>query len=482
MLRRRSAAALFPVVLAAAALAIAPAAASAAPACPADPTFTIAAGDALNFTGTCTGTPLPTYTITVSPANGSVAFVGDGTTAIYTPAVGFSGTDSFTYQASDGTGSTTRTVTIVVLAPGAGGLPPSCPDPATVFVPLGATIRLIGPCRDPEGVALTYNVGNPFLPQSTYNPLGLAQPTKGTFNWGTVVPNVSIDYQHNASNGYADDSFEYSASDGVTILRFGVAIKITDPTAPTPVYATGTDATPADPFIASIQTSAAGAGAAVAVRDPSTPPPAGYFFFGQEYNIQAAAQTVADPLRITFTIDASLVPQGDSVEIFRNGALVDACTAAPSATPDPCVESRGFLSGSGDYRIVVLTSQASVWNVGTSENYPFSGFLSPVDNVPVVNTMKAGRAVPVKFSLGADEGLGILAAGSPSSRGVACASGGTDEVESTLADSASGLQYDPLTTTYTYVWKTSSAWKGTCRRLTVALDDGTSHEAVFAFR
>ena len=81
------------------------------------------------------------------------------------------------------------------------------------------------------------------------------------------------------------------------------------------------------------------------------------------------------------------------------------------------------------------------------------------------------------------KGLGILAPGSPSSHKVVCPSGaGTDEIESTVADSSAGLQYDALTGTYTSVWKTTTAWGGTCRRLSVALTDGTTHDALFAFR
>jgi hypothetical protein len=37
-------------------------------------------------------------------------------------------------------------------------------------------------------------------------------------------------------------------------------------------------------------------------------------------------------------------------------------------------------------------------------------------------------------------------------------------------------------TGYTWVWKTDAGWKETCRTLTVALDDGTRHEALFAFK
>jgi hypothetical protein len=114
--------------------------------------------------------------------------------------------------------------------------------------------------------------------------------------------------------------------------------------------------------------------------------------------------------------------------------------------------------------------------------YPFSGFFRPVDNLPVVNTMKAGAAAPIKFSLGGDRGLDILAAGSPTSQQIACDSGvPSDEIELTSTAGGSSLQYDPLTDTYTYVWKTDKAWAGQCRLLSVTLTDGTVHEASFKF-
>ena len=56
--------------------------------------------------------------------------------------------------------------------------------------------------------------------------------------------------------------------------------------------------------------------------------------------------------------------------------------------------------------------------------WAFGGFFPPVDNPPVLNIVIAGQAVPVKFSLGGDFGLGILAAGSPSSAKVECSSEG----------------------------------------------------------
>jgi hypothetical protein len=47
--------------------------------------------------------------------------------------------------------------------------------------------------------------------------------------------------------------------------------------------------------------------------------------------------------------------------------------------------------------------------------YDFDGFFSPVDDPPTFNAVKAGRDIPVKFSLGGGQGLDIFAEGYPRS-------------------------------------------------------------------
>jgi hypothetical protein len=112
--------------------------------------------------------------------------------------------------------------------------------------------------------------------------------------------------------------------------------------------------------------------------------------------------------------------------------------------------------------------------------YDWDGFFRPIDNGGVFNSLKAGQAVPVKFSLAGDQGLSILAAGSPSSRKVACDNTAEfDPVESTVTAGNSSLSYDATADQYVYVWKTEKSWAGTCRELTVSLIDGTSHTALF---
>jgi hypothetical protein len=148
-------------------------------------------------------------------------------------------------------------------------------------------------------------------------------------------------------------------------------------------------------------------------------------------------------------------------------------------------------------KVVQLTVTGSV--------FTFTGFFRPVDNAPSRNQVNAGSTVPMKFSLDGNRGLGILQAGSPSSSDVACEDQSLASVRDRLAHlkpkpgtlhgkggaassslipsadvAANGLlQYDGAQ--YTYLWKTSSEWAGTCRSFVLTLTDGTQHAAFFSF-
>ena len=121
--------------------------------------------------------------------------------------------------------------------------------------------------------------------------------------------------------------------------------------------------------------------------------------------------------------------------------------------------------------------------VDLSVRYPFSGFVSPTSNPPAVNSATAGRSTSVKFAIaGARRGLDILAAQSPASRQVDCASlAATGPAEETSPDGTSGLKV-AKNGVYTYTWQTAGAWKGTCREFLLGLNDGSTHTALYRFR
>src|SRR5439155_2076164 len=88
------------------------------------------------------------------------------------------------------------------------------------------------------------------------------------------------------------------------------------------------------------------------------------------------------------------------------------------------------------------------------EGFAFAGFFQPVDNLPALNTVKAGSGIPAKFSLGGNQGLSIFAAGSPTSGQVACdPAAPQDAIEQTVTAGSIFLSDTVTTETYTYVWK-----------------------------
>jgi uncharacterized protein len=115
--------------------------------------------------------------------------------------------------------------------------------------------------------------------------------------------------------------------------------------------------------------------------------------------------------------------------------------------------------------------------------WSFTGFLWPVDNLPVRNRALAGWVIPVRFKLGGSQGANIFAPGYPRVVAVDCAASLLEsEVEETVAaTSPTGLIYNPLTGVYWYVWTTNKTWAGSCRQLQFKLLDGTNHIAEFRF-
>jgi sugar lactone lactonase YvrE len=114
--------------------------------------------------------------------------------------------------------------------------------------------------------------------------------------------------------------------------------------------------------------------------------------------------------------------------------------------------------------------------------YDFTGFFPPINNLPVVNVVNAGRAIPVKFSLSGYKGLNIFAPGSPASGPIACnSSDPAVTLQDTVTAGGSSLSYDAGSDQYIYVWKTDASWAGTCRQLVVVLNDGSIHRADFRF-
>ena len=340
------------------------------------------------------------------------------------------------------------------------GGPPGAPTNVAVAIATDgeATVSWVAPADDGGRAITGYGINVAHGEQGAT--LGEVGSTERTKSIGVLTPGVTYTVTVSASNACGSTS-----SDPVTVAAIPES------------GGTVTTQPEAGPVTTDVIVPAGAGGGSVTITEADLDPaPAGYEFVGQQLEIvSTAATTVDNPLTLVFHVDdPSLVP----ATIFRNGVpITSSCSPTGTATPSPCI-----ASGAGTAEITILTASASTWNVGQRLGYDFSGFLGGLSNPPGINQVKAGNMVKMQFSLGGDQGLGVIAAGYPASASHACGSAGSaDATDPTLAG-PKVLTYDAKKGVYTYWWSTSPAWKQTCRTFVLKLTDGTFHYAEFRFK
>jgi VCBS repeat-containing protein len=165
---------------------------------PASTTLTIAAGSGVLANDTDANSDPLTAVLVANPTNGTLTLNANGSFT-YTPTTGFSGSDSFTYKANDGSlDSNTATVTITVSALNA------------------APVAVNDSYSTPASTALTIAAGAGVLANDTdanSNPLTavlVANPTNGT-----LTLNANGSFTYTPTTGFSgSDSFTYKANDG----------------------------------------------------------------------------------------------------------------------------------------------------------------------------------------------------------------------------------------------------------------------------
>ncbi|BCT91812.1 hypothetical protein LYSHEL_08360 [Lysobacter helvus] len=192
--------------------------------------------------------------------------------------------------------------------------------------------------------------------------------------------------------------------------------------------------------------------------------------------------TTAPVLQPHADVDAIAPANSSAVVTYTLPVATDLVDASVTVV---CVQASGSTFAAGSTTIN-CTATDDYGNASTSSfhvnvNFAFTGFFKPIDNLPVVNVVKAGQAIPVKFALGGNQGLAIFAAGFPKSIVMTCNGAVQDAVEETVTAGGSSLSYDAGAGQYIYVWKTDKTWAGTCRQLQVKFTDGSTKVANFNF-
>lgn len=243
----------------------------------------------------------------------------------------------------------------------------------------------------------------------------------------------------------------------------------------TPVSTVPITVSPPDPStgarpVAVTFSSVTSGGTTTVTASPTGPPvPAGFQLGTSPVFYEIATTAVYTPpvtVCVVYDDSAFVPPDPPRLLHFEGSSWIDVTTSLDTATHTLC----GVVNSLSPFTVAGL-------------HYPFSGFFSPVDNQPVVNISKAGSAIPIKFALGGDRGLGIFATGYPRSQVVACnSSAPLDGIEETVGPGAATLSFSPDSGRYQYVWKTQKAWAGSCRQFVMMLVDGTAHRATFKFQ
>lgn len=399
---------------------------------------------------------------------------------------------------------------------------------------------------------------------------------------GTASPGTPVNTSTVGSHLFQVVATDVAGNTSTTTASYSVVSTTTGTVSPTTggTVSTTTPVSSTTPVGTSVAVPPGTSGGTVSITDTgqvSTATPSGYNLLGQQIDITAPVATWNNPLALTFTLDSSVLPAGQTaatIDVFRDGVVVPDCPGGASATtaiapdisnPDgtPCVQQRQTL-GDGDAQFTVLTPHASQWNFGQPTDiiaptisltspadnaeyllgsrvtaaytcseeatnssglstcvgtvptgsavntssvgsktftvtavdnagnrtsttvtyrviYAFSGFFSPVANPNVLNVVSAGKGVPLVFSLTGNQGLSILA-GAPTSTAITCPASATQNTVGRVVAGDGSLSYAAKPDKYEYHWATAKAWAGTCRRMTLVLNDGTTHAALFKFK
>jgi hypothetical protein len=120
--------------------------------------------------------------------------------------------------------------------------------------------------------------------------------------------------------------------------------------------------------------------------------------------------------------------------------------------------------------------------------YTFIGFNSPLENLPISNSAKAGQTVPIKWQLMDESGniLSDLALIESTKFAAADCDWQDDAYDNPIydADAAgeSGLHYDAVEQQYVFGWKTKKGMADSCKVFILTLADGQQHFARFMIK
>lgn len=221
-----------------------------------------------------------------------------------------------------------------------------------------------------------------------------------------------------------------------------------------------------------------GEGSAVVVESPE---------FADDAGNTTAAGAVSQSFRIDLTNPDSQFSAVLGSSFYGSVPAAPTCEAIDAVSgPASCVVT-GYSTAVGTHTLTATAKDNAGRTSTATQTYtvlPWTakGFYQPVDMNGVLNSIKGGSTVPVKFELFAgateltDTGVVTLSA-----KKISCTSSAPiDDIE-VVATGATTLRYDATAGQFVYNWKTPTG-AGTCYALTMTADDGSTLSASFKLK
>jgi hypothetical protein len=347
-------------------------------------TVSVSYNTATAITLTATGSGTMTYTVVGNPTHGTLS--GTAPNLTYTPTSGYSGTDSFTFKANNGTDSNVATISITVLA----AAPVATAQTVSVSYNTATAITLTATGSG----TLTYTV--------------ISNPTHGTLS-GTA-PNLT----YTPTSGYSGtDSFTFKANNGTDSNVATVSITVL---AAAPVAA-GQSVSVSYNTATAITLSATGSGTLTytVVGNPThgtlsgtapnlTYTPTSGYSGADSFTFKANNGTDSNVATVSITVLAAApVAAGQSVSVSYNTATAITLTATGSGTLTYTVVSNpthGTLSGTAPNLTYTPTSGYS-----GADSFTFKANNGTDSNVATVSItvlaaapVAAGQSVSVSYN------------------------------------------------------------------------------------
>jgi hypothetical protein len=231
-----------------------------------------------------------------------------------------------------------------------------------------------------------------------------------------------------------------------------------------------------------------GEGASVTVGSPAFTDLAG--------NTAAANVTASAPFKIDKTAPdlPAFVggPAAGAHYIFGSVPAAPTCSSADALSGVAWCIVTGYLSTVGTHTMTA-TAMDMADNSSTStrsytvDPWTLSGFFAPVDVNGILNTVKNGSTVPLKFRIfaGSVEQTDVSAVLSVMALPVTCDSGAqTDPIEEIVTTGGTVLRYDGTSGQFIDNWKTPSGGGvvGKCYKVTMTALDGSHIDALFKLK